>query len=162
MTKKKVYLGKIVSTHGVRGLVKIEFYNTESENLENYASKLYIENLKINLEKKFAKGKLTICKINRYESKEDIIRFVGKEIWVEENSLEKKSNEYFHRDLVNIKVYDKNNKLLGIVIAIHNFGAGDLLELNGSFKYMIRFYDLKKEDINLKNKIIRLNKNYEI
>ena len=162
MTKKKVYLGKIVSTHGVRGLVKIEFYNTESENLENYASKLYIENLKINLEKKFAKGKLTICKINRYESKEDIIRFVGKEIWVEENSLEKKSNEYFHRDLINTKVYDTNNQLLGIVSAIHNFGAGDLLELNGSFKYMIRFYDLKKEDINLKKKIIKLNKNYEI
>ena len=87
---------------------------------------------------------------------------MGKEIWVEENSLEKKSNEYFHRDLINTKVYDTNNQLLGIVSAIHNFGAGDLLELNGSFKYMIRFYDLKKEDINLKKKIIRLNKNYEI
>ena len=87
---------------------------------------------------------------------------MGKEIWVEENSLEKKSNEYFHRDLINIKVYDTNNQLLGIVSAIHNFGAGDLLELNGRFKYMIRFYDLKKEDINLKKKIIRLNKNYEI
>ena len=47
---------------------------------------------------------------------------MGKEIWVEENSLEKKSNEYFHRDLINTKVYDKNNQLLGIVSAIHNFG----------------------------------------
>ena len=162
MTKKKVYLGKIVSTHGVRGLIRVEFYNNDLENLKHYSNNLYIDNLQINLEKKFAKGKLTICKINRYESKEEIIGFVGKEIWVEENSLGKKSNEYFHRDLINIKVYDKNNQLLGIVSAIHNFGAGDLLELNGSFKYMIRFYDLKKEDINLKNKIIRLNKNYEI
>ncbi len=162
MTKKKVYLGKIVSTHGVRGLIRVEFYNNDLENLKHYSNNLYIDNLRINLEKKFAKGKLTICKINRYESKEEIIGFVGKEIWVEENSLGKKSNEYFHRDLINIKVYDKNNQLLGIVSAIHNFGAGDLLELNGSFKYMIRFYDLKKEDINLKNKIIRLNKNYEI
>ena len=162
MTKKKVYLGKIVSTHGVRGLIRVEFYNNDLENLKHYSNNLYIDNLQINLEKKFAKGKLTICKITRYESKEEIIRFVGKEIWVEENSLEKKSNEYFHRDLINTKVYDTNNQLLGIVSAIHNFGAGDLLELNGRFKYMIRFYDLKKEDINLKKKIIRLNKNYEI
>ena len=162
MTKKKVYLGKIISTHGVKGLIKVELYNTDSENLKNYSNNLYIDNLQINLEKKFTKGKLTICKITSYESREEIIRFVGKEIWVEENSLEKKSNEYFHRDLINTKVYDTNNQLLGIVSAIHNFGAGDLLELNGSFKYMIRFYDLKKEDINLKNKIIRLNKNYEI
>ena len=162
MTKKKVYLGKIVSAHGVRGLLKIEFYNNNSENLKNYSNKFYLDNLQINLEKKFAKGKLTICKINRYENKEEILRFVGKEIWVEENSLEKKSDEYFHKDLINTKVYDKNNQLLGIVSAIHNFGAGDLLELNGNFKYMIRFYDLKKEDINLKKKKIRLHKHYEI
>ena len=95
-------MGKIVSTHGVKGLIKVELYNTDSENLKNYSNKLYIDNLQINLEKKFTKGKLTICKINSYESKEEIIGFVGKEIWVEENSLEKKSNEYFHRDLINI------------------------------------------------------------
>ena len=87
---------------------------------------------------------------------------LGKELWIEESSLEKKSDEYFHRDLINTKVFDKDNKLLGIVSAIHNFGAGDLLELNGKFKYMIRFYDLEKEDIDLNNKIIRLSQNYEI
>ena len=162
MKKKKVYLGKIISTHGLKGLLKIEFYNKDTENLKNYTNKTYIDNLQVNLEKKFTKGKIVICKIDRYENKEEIIKFLGKEIWVEEESLVKKPHEYFHKDLIDAKVYDKNNQLLGSVSAIHNFGAGDLLELNGNFKYMIRFYDLKKEDINLKKKIITLNKNYEI
>ena len=162
MTKKKVYLGKIISTHGIKGLLKIEFYNRDLENLKNYNNKTYIENFQINLEKKFTKGKAVICKIDGYENKEEIIKFLGKEIWIEENSLAKKPHEYFHKDLIDTKVYDKNNQLLGSVSAIHNFGAGDLLELNGKFKYMIRFYDLNKEDINLKKKIIKLNKNYEI
>ena len=152
MTKKKVYLGKIISTHGIKGLLKVEFYNKETENLKNYTNKIYIDNLQIHLEKKFTKGKNVICKIDRYENKEEVIKFLGKEIWIEEDSLAKKPNEYFHKDLIDSKVYDKNNQLLGFVSAIHNFGAGDLLELNGKFKYMIRFYDLNKEDINLKKK----------
>ena len=48
------------------------------------------------------------------------------------------------------------------MIAIHNFGAGDLLELNNNYKYMIRFYDLNESGIDIKNKIIQLSKNYEI
>ena len=162
MTKKKVFLGKITSTHGVKGLLKIQFYNNNSENLKNYTNKIYIDDLQVNLERKFDKGKLTICKIDRFKSKEEVSNILGKELWIEESSLEKKSDEYFHRDLINTKVFDKDNKLLGIVSAIHNFGAGDLLELNGKFKYMIRFYDLEKEDIDLNNKIIRLSQNYEI
>ena len=34
MKKKKVYLGKIISTHGLKGLLKIEFYNKDTENLK--------------------------------------------------------------------------------------------------------------------------------
>ena len=162
MTKKKIYLGKIISTHGVKGLLKVDFYNNDSLNFKKYLNKTYIDNMQLNLEKIFTKGKLTICKIARYENKEEVIKFVGKEIWVEENSLKKNANEYFHKDLIEAKVYDKNNQLLGIVSSVHNFGAGDLLELTGKFKYMIRFYDLKVEDINLEEKIIRLNENYEV
>ena len=162
MTKKKIYLGKIISTHGVKGLLKVDFYNNDSLNFKKYLNKTYIDNTQLNLEKIFTKGKLTICKIDSYENKEEVIKFVGKEIWVEENSLKKNANEYFHKDLIEAKVYDKNNQLLGIVSSIHNFGAGDLLELTGKFKYMIRFYDLKVEDINLEEKIIRLNENYEV
>ena len=40
---------------------------------------------------------------------------------------------------------------------MHNFGAGDLLELDSDYKYMIRFADLKEENIDTKNKIIIFN-----
>ena len=59
---KKVYLGKIISSHGIKGLLKIEFYNRDLENL-NYNNKTYIEKVQINLEKKFTKGKLSSVKL---------------------------------------------------------------------------------------------------
>ena len=63
MTKKKVYLGKIVSTHGVKGLIKVELYNTDSENLKNYSNNLYIDNLQINLEKSLQRENLQSVKL---------------------------------------------------------------------------------------------------
>ena len=162
MTKKKIYLGKIVAPHGLRGLFKVEFYNNNFSNIKTYKNKIYIDCLQINLEKKFSKGKLTVCKSEMYNSREDLNSFIGKELWIDEANLEKdEQNSYFHKDLIGCKVYNKNNEFLGKVIAVHNFGAGDLLELGKNYKYMIRFYDLNKKSIDTQGKIIKLNKNYE-
>ncbi|MDC3024216.1 ribosome maturation factor RimM [Alphaproteobacteria bacterium] len=163
MSKKKICLGKIISAHGVKGLFNVDFYNEDSVSLEKYLRKVYLDDQIVRLKRKFKKGRLSVCQYEGINSKEEVIEIIGKEIWIEESDLPRKSsNEYFHLELIECKVYDKNNKFIGKVSAIHNFGAGDLLELSGKFKYMIRFYDLKKEDIDLKNKRIRLSENYEI
>ncbi len=163
MTNNKIYLGKIVGAHGVKGLFKVEFYNNNFLDLKIYKNKIYVDCLQINLEKKFNKGKLTICKSINYNSKEKLKSLIGKELWTDEANLVKDhKSEYFHKDLIGCKVYNNNNRFLGKVAAIHNFGAGDLLELDENYKYMIRFYDLNKESIDIQSKIIKLSKNYEL
>ena len=158
---KKIYLGKIVGAHGVRGLFKIKFYNKEFSNFYEYKHKLHVDNIKINLEKKFSKGNLTICKSKKINSKNELFDLIGKEVWIDETDLEYNNpNYHYHKDLIGSKVYDKNCNLLGTVIAIHNFGAGDILELDGQFKYMIKFDNSSIKDIDKKNKIIKLSENY--
>ena len=158
---KKIYLGKIVGAHGVRGLFKIKFYNSEFSNFYEYKHKFNVGNIKINLEKKFSKGNLTICKSNKINSKNELFDLIGKEVWIDETDLEYNNpNYHYHKDLIGSKVYDKNRNLLGTVIAIHNFGAGDILELDGQFKYMIKFDNSSIKDIDKKNKIIKLSENY--
>ena len=48
-------------------------------------------------------------------------------------------------DLIGCKVINFNSEDIGNIKAIHNFGAGDLLELDGKFPYMIRFEQIKKK-----------------
>ena len=67
------------------------------------------------------------------------------------------NNEFFHRDLIGCKVINFNSEEIGNVKAVHNFGAGDLLELDGKFPYMIIFEEIKKENINLKKSIIKVD-----
>ena len=65
--------------------------------------------------------------------------------------------QFFHRDLIGCKVINFKLENIGNVKAIHNFGAGDVLELDGKFPYMIRFEEIKKENINLKKSIIKVD-----
>ncbi len=39
------------------------------------------------------------------------------------------ADEYYHADLIGLAAQDRDGKPLGTVIAVHNFGAGDLLEI---------------------------------
>jgi 16S rRNA processing protein RimM len=39
------------------------------------------------------------------------------------------ADEFYHADLIGLAVVDRSGKRLGTVIAIHNFGAGDLIEV---------------------------------
>ena len=151
----KVFLGKIVSTHGVIGYFKIKFYCKNEIHFFLYKNAFMIEEKKIDLNKKFSKGKLLICSSSQISNKSQALVLVGKEIWVKEQEL-KKSNfkDYFYKDLIKCLVIDNSNIKLGRVKAVQNFGAGDLLELDSDYKYMIRFADLKEENIDTKNKII--------
>ncbi len=38
-------------------------------------------------------------------------------------------DEYYHTDLVGSAVLDLEQKLMGKIIEIHNFGAGDIIEM---------------------------------
>lgn len=40
-------------------------------------------------------------------------------------------DEFYHTDLIGLQAFDTGGKLLGTLRAIHNHGAGDLLEVHG-------------------------------
>ena len=61
------------------------------------------------------------------------------------------------KDLIGINVVDKKNNLVGKIKAIHNFGAGDIIELNSNFSHMVRFDSKNIVKIDLLKKSIILS-----
>jgi 16S rRNA processing protein RimM len=39
------------------------------------------------------------------------------------------ADEFYHADLIGLSAQDKAGRAIGVVIAVHNFGAGDILEI---------------------------------
>lgn len=160
MRSEKVTIGKIVSPHGVKGLFKVLIYSDNEDSFFSHKSYFKVKNKKIDIIKKFNKGNFIVCESTRIQNREQVSEVINEDIVISATDLKKNNNnnnEFFHRDLIGCKVINFNSEDIGNVKAIHNFGAGDLLELDGTFPYMIRFEQVKKENINLKKSIIKVD-----
>ena len=163
MRSEKVTIGKIVSPHGVKGLFKVLVYSENEDSFFSHKSCFKVKNKKIDISKKFNKGNFIVCESATIQSREQVNEIINEDIVISATDLKKNynnKNEFFHRDLIGCKVINFNSEDIGNVKAIHNFGAGDLLELDGNFPYMIRFEQVKKENINLKKSIIKVDLKY--
>ena len=163
MRSEKVTIGKIVSPHGVKGLFKVLVYSENEDSFFSHKSYFKVKNKKIDIIKKFNKGNFIVCESATIQSREQVNEIINEDIVISATDLKKNynnKNEFFHRDLIRCKVINFYSEDIGNVKAVHNFGAGDLLELDGKYPYMIRFEQVKKENINLKKSIIKVDLKY--
>ena len=160
MRSEKVTIGKIVSPHGVKGLFKVLIYSENEDSFFSHKSYFKVKNKKIDIIKKFNKGNFIVCESTSIQSREQVTEIINEDIVISATDLKKNynnKNEFFHRDVIGCTVINFNSEDIGNVKAVHNFGAGDLLELDGKYPYMIRFKQVKKENINLKKSIIKVD-----
>src|SRR5262249_23046022 len=76
----------------------------------------------------------------------------GVRLYVPRTALpETKEDEFYHADLIGLPVETREGACLGTVRAVHNFGAGDILELrseDGS-ELLLPFSDAVVPDVDL-------------
>ena len=76
-----------------------------------------------------AKGHL-VATLKGIATREDAERLNGVELYVAREKLPATDeDEYYHADLIGLAAVTTSNEPLGRVIAIHNFGAGDIIEI---------------------------------
>ena len=76
-----------------------------------------------------AKGHL-VATLKGIATREEAERLNGVELYVAREKLpETSEDEYYHADLIGLAAVDAAGEPLGRVIAIHNFGAGDIIEI---------------------------------
>jgi 16S rRNA processing protein RimM len=76
-----------------------------------------------------AKGHL-VATLKGIATREDAERLNGIELYVAREKLPATDDdEYYHADLIGLTAVNAANEPLGRVIAIHNFGAGDIVEI---------------------------------
>jgi 16S rRNA processing protein RimM len=76
-----------------------------------------------------AKGYL-VATLKGIATREDAERLNGVELYVARDKLSATDeDEYYHADLIGLAAVNPANEPLGRVIAIHNFGAGDIIEI---------------------------------
>ena len=134
----RVLLGRIAGAHGIRGEVVIHAYTETPENIGAYGSlsdAADARQFKIKVVRVTPKG--VIARIAGVADRNAAEALKGVELYVERARLPAAGeDEFYHADLIGLAAVDSDGKAIGSIVAVQNFGAGDLLEvrLAGSSK----------------------------
>jgi 16S rRNA processing protein RimM len=127
----RVCVAQIGAPHGVRGEVRLWTFTADPMAVTRYAP-LQTEDGKQAFEIEAvrpAKGHL-VARLRGIDTREAAERLTNIKLFVPRERLpEIEADEFYHADLVGLRVEDENGSEIGAVIAVHNFGAGDLLEI---------------------------------
>src|SRR6266704_6199899 len=126
-----ICVARIGAAHGVRGAVKLWTFTEDPLAVKDYgplatrdgARRFEVAHVRE------AKDHL-VATFKGVAAREDAERLNGIELYVAREKLpETDEDEYYHADLIGLAAVNAANEPLGKVIAIHNFGAGDIIEI---------------------------------
>jgi 16S rRNA processing protein RimM len=127
----QICVARIGAPHGVRGAVKLWTFTEDPLAVKRYgqlAAKDGARQFEVTHARK-AKGHL-VATLKGIETREDAERLNGIELYIPRDKLpDTDSDEYYHADLIGLAAVNAANEPIGRVIAIHNFGAGDIIEI---------------------------------
>jgi 16S rRNA processing protein RimM len=126
-----ICIARIGAAHGVRGAVKLWTFTEQPLAVMNYgplATRDGTRKFEIATARE-AKGHL-VATLKGIVTREDAERLSGVELYIARTKLPATGeDEYYHADLIGLAAVTPADELLGSVIAIHNFGAGDIIEI---------------------------------
>ncbi len=130
--KDKVLLGRITGVHGLKGEVKIAAYTSEPEDIASYGPLTSADGAQLfHIAIRSVKGGTVIALLRGVSNRDEAEKLSGTELYVSRAALPapETDDEYYHSDLIGLNAVSPAGETIGKVVAVHNFGAGDLLEV---------------------------------
>jgi 16S rRNA processing protein RimM len=127
----QICIARIGAPHGVRGAVKLWTFTEDPLSVTRYGKMSTKDGLRqfevANARE--AKGHL-VAMLKGVATREDAERLNGIELYIARDKLPAtEADEYYHADLIGLAAVTAANEPIGRVTAIHNFGAGDIIEI---------------------------------
>jgi 16S rRNA processing protein RimM len=155
-----VMVGKILSTHGLNGDVKLMSFCENPEDIFNYT--LLDKNNNIMRCKRVgstSKPNVFLAKFENLNSIDEANRYRNYELFIKKEDLAEidDDNSVYVDDLINMKADSGEKK--GIIRDVYNYGAGDVVEIEWSDGKIesIPFTETFIREIDKKNSIVYIN-----
>jgi len=129
-TGKRILLGRIAGAHGIRGEVLIRVFTARPEDIGAYGplSDGAVRTFQIESARATAKG--VVARLAGVADRTGAEALKGTELYVDRDRLPAAGEgEFYHADLIGLAAVDPEGRPVGEIVGVHNYGAGDLLEL---------------------------------
>ena len=152
----KIYVGKIVNTHALKGELRIRSDFEYKDQVFNIGKELIIDD-KVYKIRTYRKHKtFDMVTLNDYNNINDVLFLVNKKVFVDSSNLNLSNEEATDEELMEYKVITNNNET-GEVLDIYSIGSNNkIIKINIGREVLVPF---NKEfiEINRKEKIIKIN-----
>jgi 16S rRNA processing protein RimM len=125
-----VLIGEIGRPQGLKGELRLRSYATEPEAVLSYGPLEDADGRRFAIEQARADAKGLIVRIKGVDTREAAEALTGTRLYLPRALLpEAGEDEWYHADLIGLAALDKDGARIGAVVAVQNFGAGDLIEI---------------------------------
>lgn len=128
---ENILLARIGAAHGVRGEVRVKAFTADPLSLAEYSPLAAGDGQEFHVERLRPAKEVVMAKFRGIDSRDAAEALNGTDLFVSRDRLPATDtdDEFYQADLIGLEAFSEAGVLLGAVIAVQNFGAGDLLEI---------------------------------
>jgi 16S rRNA processing protein RimM len=129
VTNKRVALAAVAGAHGVKGEVRLKLFSHSAASLARH-QKVYVGGVERRLLSIREGGKAAVARLEGVGDRSAAEELRAQLLEVDRSALPPlEEGEYYHADLIGLPCVNRDGNGVGSVVAVENFGAGDLLEV---------------------------------
>jgi 16S rRNA processing protein RimM len=131
MAGARICVGQIGAAHGVRGEVRLRSFTAAPEAITSYGPLESEDGRVFEIESLRPAKDHFVARLAGIADRDAAERLANAKLYVPRERLPEldQPDEFYHADLVGLAVLDRTGQRLGSVVGVHNFGAGDLIEV---------------------------------
>lgn len=129
--ERRIALAAVAGAHGVKGELRLKLFSDSVESLSRHES-LYVGGAARRLLAIRDSGKAAVARFEGIADRSAAEALRGSLVEVDRSALPAlEEGEYYHADLVGLPAFDREGNRVGLVASVENYGAGDLLDIEG-------------------------------
>jgi 16S rRNA processing protein RimM len=162
MAGARICLGQIGAPHGVRGEVRLHSFTANPTAIATYGPLETKDGRVFKIESLRPAKHAFVAKLSGVADRDSAERLANTKLYVPRERLPEpvEVDEFYHADLIGLRAVDDAGRECGTVIAVHNFGAGDLIELRpagGAQTELLPFDAVTVPEVNVRGGTIVVN-----
>jgi 16S rRNA processing protein RimM len=128
--RERILLGRIAGAHGIRGEVLIRAFTERPEDIAAYGPLDDGGGRTFRIEAVRSTPKGVVARIAGIADRDAAAALKGASLYLDGDRLPAPGEgEFYYADLIGLAAVGPEGRPLGEIVGVHNYGAGDLLEL---------------------------------
>jgi len=139
---RRIALAAVAGAHGINGELRLKLFSDSAASLAAHTI-VHVGGVERRLVSVRDAGKAAVARLEGISDRSAAEALRGSLVEVDRSALPAlDEGEYYHSDLIGVPAVDAVGNPVGRVVAVENFGAGDLLEIERDGKrFLIPFRD---------------------